>query len=70
MKELLIPPLPSPSRFSDRASFNRAHASNALPNVAEAVESVASARRYDFAVERRSVYAVCEASRSDLLRTE
>jgi hypothetical protein len=70
MKELLIPPPPSPSKLSDRASFNRAHASNALPNVAEAVDREASAERYAFAVERRSVYAVCEASRSDLLRTE
>lgn len=69
MNELLIPP----SRLSidsERASFKRAHASSAEPNVDAAVEREASARRYALAVERRSEYAVCEASRSDFESTE
>lgn len=69
MKELERPP-PGGSRPSDRASFRRAHASSADPNADADVESVASAVRYAFAVERSSEYASCDDSRSDFERME
>lgn len=52
-----------------RASFNRAHASSAEPNVDAETERAARASLYAFAEERRSEYAVCEASRSAFVRT-
>jgi hypothetical protein len=54
---------------SDRASFNRAQASNEEPKVEAAVERAARAKRYAFAEERSSWYAVCESSRSAFERT-
>ena len=44
-------------RGGERASFNRAHDSRAVPNADAADERAESASRYALAVESRSVYA-------------
>lgn len=54
---------------SHLASFKRAQASSADPKVEADTERAASARRYSFAEESRSEYAVSEDSRSDLEST-
>lgn len=54
---------------SARASFSRAHDSNAEPNVDAAVEREARASLYALAEESRSEYACWECSRSAFVRT-
>lgn len=54
----------------DRASFRRAQVSRAEPKLEAEEDMAASASRYAFAEDKRSEYAVWEASRSALVRTE
>lgn len=60
---------PGGPRASARDSFRRAQASRADPKAEAAVDRVARATRYDFAVASRSEYACCDCSRSCLVRT-